>query len=719
MRQALAARVCPSSPAGAPPLAGRPSPPPLDKRRPADASLRAAALLRLAGHSCRCGAPRALVETRATAHRRLPERRSAGTGSGSSSSASGGAEQDPLSGLHGSSRLPSAAAGDAALIAGLGGCGGGGAGAAAAAAYVTVDRPPLFLHELPPRSPSDRHTVDGGSDGTASCSGGNDGRDSGGGRGGGRRNGRSLGGNRAGAHSSKWLQHTEAAASQRRAMGPSLLVFSGGTAFNGVVEELKLYTTRVAHVLPVSDDGGSTAEIVRVLGGPAIGDIRSRCLRLSDDSSSEAKAVKRLLAHRLPLEAAAAKAEWMDIVEGEHELWRGVSEPYKDTIRAFLILWHASERFLYQNGSVGNFFFAGARTFFRSLDAAIFLYCRVSHIPTESLVLPVDGTIIRGQNEISHPSTGKASHDTLGTVVKAKHSSPPLLAPIKRVFYMSSEGSNHLHEVFPAVNPTILEQLQHVNAIIYGMGSLYTSIMPSLVCLRQSRVREVFSRSANVLHRATSSACSDCGMRNPQVPRGVGEAIAARTCPKVKLIHMYSSCRAESAQVLSCRASYDVANGLSQACGLHNTLDLGAGASTNTCSRLQILFLNGSHDRETAGMTASDFVAAISEELNRRYGEDTERYRHPPSAFVNVLVAPKGGDVPVDIPKLEDMRVTRVVLVKSTTDEKGNAYYNAKALIEALELIINVAPSSGQDDLILERAGSSGLCPIPSMDALL
>nr|CAB3473577.1 unnamed protein product [Digitaria exilis] len=46
---------------------------------------------------------------------------------------------------------------------------------------------------------------------------------------------------------------------------PSLLVFSGGTAFNGVVEELKKVTTRVAHVLPVSDDGGSTAEIVDLL----------------------------------------------------------------------------------------------------------------------------------------------------------------------------------------------------------------------------------------------------------------------------------------------------------------------------------------------------------------------------------------------------------------------------------------------------------------------
>ncbi|KAF9609453.1 hypothetical protein IFM89_016452 [Coptis chinensis] len=93
---------------------------------------------------------------------------------------------------------------------------------------------------------------------------------------------------------------------------PSLLVFSGGTAFNGVVEELKKLTTRVAHVLPVSDDGGSTAEIVRVLGGPAVGDIRSRCLRLSDESSSEALAVRILLGHRLPRDALEAKSEWYE-----------------------------------------------------------------------------------------------------------------------------------------------------------------------------------------------------------------------------------------------------------------------------------------------------------------------------------------------------------------------------------------------------------------------
>jgi hypothetical protein len=63
----------------------------------------------------------------------------------------------------------------------------------------------------------------------------------------------------------------------------------------------------VTHVIPISDDGGSTAEIVRVLGGPAVGDIRSRCLRLSDESTSEALAVKTLLGHRLPVDPTEAK----------------------------------------------------------------------------------------------------------------------------------------------------------------------------------------------------------------------------------------------------------------------------------------------------------------------------------------------------------------------------------------------------------------------------
>ena len=70
---------------------------------------------------------------------------------------------------------------------------------------------------------------------------------------------------------------------------PAPLVCSPGhaDACMCIAGQLRQLTTRVAHVLPVSDDGGSTAEIVRVLGGPAVGDIRSRCLRLADDTGDE------------------------------------------------------------------------------------------------------------------------------------------------------------------------------------------------------------------------------------------------------------------------------------------------------------------------------------------------------------------------------------------------------------------------------------------------
>ncbi|KAH6763629.1 maternal effect embryo arrest 18 [Perilla frutescens var. frutescens] len=389
---------------------------------------------------------------------------------------------------------------------------------------------------------------------------------------------------------------------------PSLLVFSGGTAFNGVVEELRKLTVRVAHVLPVSDDGGSTAEIVRVLGGPAVGDIRSRCLRLSDPSTSEALAVRTLLGHRLPLEAQKAKFEWYDIVEGNHALWTGVSKPFRETIRAFLvyfqdqILRRSDEVFCFSNGSIGNFFFAGARIFFQSLDAAIFLFSRVSQIPTESLVLPVistndrltlgcelwDGTIIRGQNEISHPTNG-----SLELINKSNSSARTLPSRIKRVFYMSSEGSNLLHEVFPSANPTVLEQLKSVDCIIYAMGSLFTSICPSLVL------------------------------------RGIGESISSRSCPKVFL-------------------------------------------------------LNGTHDRETSGFTASCFVTAITDALNRTHGDPHNSLKDPPSQYINTIFVPKDGQIPIDTDNLSAQGIFRVVTVESVHDATAGIIYDPKSLIQSL-----------------------------------
>lgn len=48
----------------------------------------------------------------------------------------------------------------------------------------------------------------------------------------------------------------------------SYLVISGGTGCNAICAA---FDQRACYVLPVSDDGGSSSEIIRVLGGPSIG----------------------------------------------------------------------------------------------------------------------------------------------------------------------------------------------------------------------------------------------------------------------------------------------------------------------------------------------------------------------------------------------------------------------------------------------------------------
>jgi hypothetical protein len=58
-----------------------------------------------------------------------------------------------------------------------------------------------------------------------------------------------------------------------------LVVFSGGSAANNLIDVFKTLASKgnraLDFVLPISDNGGSTSEILRVFGGPGIGDVRS------------------------------------------------------------------------------------------------------------------------------------------------------------------------------------------------------------------------------------------------------------------------------------------------------------------------------------------------------------------------------------------------------------------------------------------------------------
>ena len=139
------------------------------------------------------------------------------------------------------------------------------------------------------------------------------------------------------------------------------LVISGGTGGNSICSAFD----DACYVLPVSDDGGSSSEIIRVLGGPSMGcqlltiiivsssynvkgDIRSRLIRLIPPApaNSPQDAIRRLLAYRFPANTSPREARdhWRDVVEGKSSLWKGIPTDRTETIRGISFSFHPSFR---------------------------------------------------------------------------------------------------------------------------------------------------------------------------------------------------------------------------------------------------------------------------------------------------------------------------------------------------------------------------------------
>lgn len=57
------------------------------------------------------------------------------------------------------------------------------------------------------------------------------------------------------------------------------MVFSGGSAANSLVDVFNDVIEKnhcaLTYVIPISDNGGSSSELIRMFGGPGIGDVRS------------------------------------------------------------------------------------------------------------------------------------------------------------------------------------------------------------------------------------------------------------------------------------------------------------------------------------------------------------------------------------------------------------------------------------------------------------
>ncbi|KAK5698961.1 hypothetical protein LTR97_006610 [Elasticomyces elasticus] len=486
-----------------------------------------------------------------------------------------------------------------------------------------------------------------------------------------------------------------------------IVVFSGGTAANSLVDvfdavrEANGEKCTLAYVIPVSDNGGSSSELIRVFGGPGIGDVRSRLVRLIPENGEEATAIKvcstqdlrcgretksktfdfanetcqkrwplstRLISaqhffnYRLPKTYAPARNEWLDILESNHTLWTGISSPKKELIRSILTSINVeilkrlrpTSRFDFSGASIGNLFLTGARLFTGSFEAAIYLLSSVCGVPACVSVLPVintnfahhiaaglgDGTVITGQNNISHPSAPTNAvpaglQDPLLTVsprsrqrrevddehdhekaedangpgtlpslrkpalVVSKGEEEDLSARIERLWYINPYGQ----QITIPANPRVLEALGNASCVIYSIGSLFTSIIPALVL------------------------------------RGVGEAVASSSI------------------------------------------------------RSKILILNGTIDRETGPssqpFTAMDFVAAIANACCESQSLPTPCPLGDYWMYVSHVVYLDTASSPrVDREVLGGAGIETMRLYGRNGDGKGGGRYDERALGQALEVII-------------------------------
>ncbi|AQZ15384.1 YNL011C [Zygosaccharomyces parabailii] len=326
----------------------------------------------------------------------------------------------------------------------------------------------------------------------------------------------------------------------------NLVVLSGGTASNSLTDCFAKLSQdqdqELTYILPISDNGGSTSEILRVVGGPAIGDIRSRVAKLVGDPQ-----VGQLLSYRLPNDNIKAKEEWIAIVEGQHPVWQQIPTQVKEMCRAFIIHMQSellkktrsANAFRFEKASVGNFFLTGARLFLGSLDATVELLMRIGRCSPHCHIIPcistnhthhiaailANGEIIRGQSQISHPSKPSPvqnqlppsiSEDGSGFSTKdaaEKETSVDSTSDEEQeeefanpVYILPELKNSQLHfdkldvgecfsapierllyinpygeEIKPTGNSRAVSKIKRADMVIYSIGSLVTSLLPIVI----------------------------------------------------------------------------------------------------------------------------------------------------------------------------------------------------------------------------------------------
>lgn len=277
-------------------------------------------------------------------------------------------------------------------------------------------------------------------------------------------------------------------------LGPRILFFSGGTALRRLSRELVRYTHNSIHIITPFDAGGSSAELRKAFGMPAIGDIRNRLMALADRSVQGNPELFRLSAYRFDTNAPAdaLRQKLDDLCAGTDPLVARVPQPMREITCRYLGFFRDKmpEDFDLRGASVGNLMLAGG--YFnhdRHIDPVIYLFSQL--IEARGTVRPVLNGDLHLAAELADGSVLHGQHAITGKEV------PAIESPVRKLWLTANLEDNSPVEA--QISGKMAELIGSADLICYPMGSFYTSVMANLL------------------------------------PKGVGSAVAAANCPKIHI----------------------------------------------------------------------------------------------------------------------------------------------------------------------------------------
>ncbi|WP_274628973.1 gluconeogenesis factor YvcK family protein [Arvimicrobium flavum] len=251
---------------------------------------------------------------------------------------------------------------------------------------------------------------------------------------------------------------------------PRIVLFSGGTACRNINIALSRTSVELTRIVPAWDSGGSSKELRVAFDMLPVGDIRQALMTMAHGEGRAGEVVKICNARLSDaLGNEEARAEFDYYARGEHPLLLRMEPALREAIRAYLGLFQRRipRDFDFRNGSIGNFILTGAYLAHgEDINAAILKFrdlCAVNgHVWPASTrpdvhlsALLKDGRRLDRQ----HLVTKMAKSD----------------AEIGVASIALTSGASKIE-----ANAKTLEAVANADAIVFGPGSFYTSILPHL-----------------------------------------------------------------------------------------------------------------------------------------------------------------------------------------------------------------------------------------------